>query len=137
MNIGGYSKLVHRMVAEAFIPNPHHHTEVHHRNYDKTDNSVENLLWCNHKRHMGKHQSIPIVRLNSEYEIIEEYSSAAEAERRTGIPASTIRSCCNRENHTTRNGDCWMHREEYNRLISQNTIITVNPIISIGKKVKK
>lgn len=42
-------KLIHRLVAQAFIPNPDILPEVNHKNELKTDNSVSNLEWCTAK----------------------------------------------------------------------------------------
>lgn len=115
-NESSKSYSVHKLVAEAFIPNPDNLPCINHKDEDKSNNCVDNLEWCTqyYNIHYGTGLHRRIVTQYKPVICIEKgicYPSQIEAGQQLGISHRHINDCCKGRRHTT-GGYHWKYAEQ-------------------------
>ena len=118
--------LVHRLVAEAFIPNPNNLPMINHKDEVRSNNVVDNLEWCDalYNNNYGTRnerlfESVcrprmrAVLQYDKEGNLIQRFESISEASRLTGIDVQRIHSAChNRERRHGTNGYIFKFSDE-------------------------
>lgn len=129
---GARTYKVHRLVGEAFIPNPDNLPEINHRDEDKTNCCVWNLEWCTREyninygtrnKRVSEAMAIPVVSVDLETGDITEYKSVTQAGEDNGLQATHIvRACKGKYSKKGHNcgGFAWYYKEDFDKQLEEN-----------------
>ena len=98
---------LHRLVAEAYIPNPDNLPQVDHIDNDKTHNYVNNLQWITNRDNNRKSKNKPILQYDLDGNFIREWSSATDVSKE--IQSNIV--ACLKGRYKTAYGYKWVYKD--------------------------
>ena len=106
---------VHRLVAQAFIPNRDNLPEINHKDKNRKNNNSENLEWCTNLYNIQYSRAKEINQYDNNNNFIKRWNCIREASRKLKIDSGDITKCCNGKRKTA-GGYIW----KYAGIIGQN-----------------
>lgn len=123
-DIGGYLRVnlckngktkhykIHRLVADAYIPNPENLPQINHKDENKANNCLQNLEWCDAKYNTNygtRNDKIkkPILQYTLNGEFVREWPSASDV----GKEVSTHICNCLKGRKKSAYGYKWVYKE--------------------------
>lgn len=85
---------IHRVVAQAFIPNPNGYKYVHHKDENPSNNCVDNLEWCTNSANIRYSCGRQVAQMDSNGNVIRVFNCISDASKELNIPVSNITKCC-------------------------------------------
>ena len=113
----------HRLVAQAFIPNPQNKKEVNHIDGNKANNYIDNLEWATsseNKQHAIEYELRKFQHVfcfNKDKELVAEYLSINDAARAAQISVSLIQQEVNKDIKALSGGFYWSYEKQLNKVI--------------------
>ena len=98
---------IHRLVAEAYIPNPNNLPEVDHIDNNKSHNYLNNLQWITHKDNCRKSKNKPILQFDLDGNFIREWECASDV----GNEVKSHICDCAKGNRKTAYGYIWKYKD--------------------------
>lgn len=85
---------IHRLVAQAFLPNPNNYSQVNHKDENKLNNNVDNLEWCTAQYNSEYSLAKQVGQYDLNGNLIAIWKSTMEIQRQLGFLNCNISSCC-------------------------------------------
>ena len=122
--------MAHRLVAQAFIPNPENKPEVNHKDENIQNNCIDNLEWMTSKenanygtrnKRVSEKISVAVVQLDINNNLIKIHNSLTKAGLEMGVGEECISRVCKGKQKLSK-GYKWIYYTDYLDMITRGEV---------------